>query len=58
MANNIMAQTIKQYIESKQTPNGGYTKATLAQFGVAWPPKKGWKEELIKAQTQNPTINT
>lgn len=38
----------KQEIESKKTKNGGYTKATLAEWGVSWPPKQGWKAKLIK----------
>lgn len=38
----------KEEIMAAQTPNGGWTKETLAKWGVAWPPKKGWKAELIK----------
>ena len=33
-------------IEAAKTPNGGWTRATLNSWGVAWPPKKGWKREL------------
>ena len=50
--------TIEEYIESHQTPNGGYTKATLEKFGVAWPPRKGWKQEIIMAIKQNPNYST
>lgn len=35
-------------IEAQKTENGGWTKDTLAQWGVSWPPKKGWKADLIK----------
>lgn len=38
----------KQQIEACQTPAGGYTRATLARWGVSWPPPKGWKAKLIK----------
>lgn len=34
-------------ILSRQTENGGWTKATLKQWGVPWPPPKGWKNALI-----------
>jgi hypothetical protein len=34
-------------IEARQSPKGGYTKATLASWGVPWPPPSGWKQALI-----------
>lgn len=36
----------KEEIEAARTPNGGWTRETLAQWGVPWPPPKGWKKEL------------
>lgn len=38
----------KEEIESQMTANGGYTKATLAMWGVPFPPPKGWKRKLIE----------
>ena len=38
----------EQEIESARTENGGWTKETLKSWGIAWPPKKGWKKELLK----------
>ncbi|WP_190241465.1 hypothetical protein [Rhizobium sp. N122] len=38
----------EEEIKSQQTENGGWTKQTLAQWGVPWPPPKGWKEALLK----------
>lgn len=35
-------------VEKARTANGGWTKAKLAEFGVPWPPPKGWKRELEK----------
>lgn len=35
-------------IEAKKTPNGGWTKETLAEWGVPWPPVKGWKQRLLE----------
>ena len=37
----------RKEVESKKTANGGYTRDTLAAWGVPWPPPKGWKHKLI-----------
>jgi hypothetical protein len=29
-----------------QTVNGGWTRDTLARWGVPWPPPKGWRRRL------------
>lgn len=52
--------TIEEYLESLKTPKGGYTRETLLTLGVKWPPKKGWKRDIIMAVKQNPkyTNNT
>ncbi|MEU9189424.1 hypothetical protein AB0D14_33765 [Streptomyces sp. NPDC048484] len=34
-------------IEAARTDKGAWTRATLDEWGVAWPPVKGWKDELI-----------
>jgi hypothetical protein len=34
-------------IEAGKTPRGGWTRKQLAQWGVAWPPRPGWKRRLI-----------
>lgn len=33
-------------IEAARTPAGGWTRAQLAEWGVPWPPPKGWRREL------------
>lgn len=38
----------EEEIESQKTDNGGWNRETLAKWGVAWPPKKGWKADLLK----------
>lgn len=43
-----MLRITLEEIEARKTENGGWTKDTLAQWGVPWPPKKGWKADLIK----------
>lgn len=40
-------------IEAARTPAGGWTRETLAGWGIAWPPQKGWKRELIARQEQS-----
>jgi hypothetical protein len=38
-------------IEAAKTPRGGWTREQLAQWGVPWPPPKGWKQRLLRAST-------
>jgi hypothetical protein len=41
----------KKEIESKQTPNGGYAREQLEEWGIPckpWPPLKGWKKRLLR----------
>jgi hypothetical protein len=40
----------KEEIEAAMTAKGGYTRATLAKWGVPWPPVQGWKERLINGE--------
>lgn len=37
----------KEIIMAARTPRGGFTKETLAGWGIAWPPRKGWIDELL-----------
>lgn len=37
----------REEIESAKTPKGGFTKETLAQWGVTWPPQNGWIDQLV-----------
>lgn len=39
-------------IMDKQTERGGWTKETLAEWGISWPPYKGWKKDLIARQAE------
>lgn len=36
-------------IEAAKTRRGGWTRNQLAQWGVPWPPPKGWRRRLIEA---------
>ena len=42
-------------IESAKTPAGGFTRNTLAGWGVPWPPPKSWRKRLLKEECTNPT---
>jgi hypothetical protein len=35
-----------QQIEAAKSPRGAWTKATLAGWGVPWPPPRGWRTAL------------
>lgn len=35
-------------IEAARTPAGGWARETLAEWGVPWPPPKGWKKRLLE----------
>ena len=39
---------IRAIILRSKTKKGGWTRATLEQWDVPWPPPKGWKENLIE----------
>lgn len=38
-------------IRELMTPAGGYTRETLAKYGVPWPPPRGWLKELDRRRT-------
>lgn len=35
-------------IDACKTPAGAWSRATLAEWGVPWPPPKGWRKELTR----------
>jgi hypothetical protein len=39
-----------EQIEAGKSPRGGWTKKTLAAWGVSWPPPKGWRTALRTGQ--------
>ncbi len=36
------------WVQAKATSNGGWTKEQLAEWGIPWPPPKGWKKDLLR----------
>jgi hypothetical protein len=42
-----MSQITEADIEAARSDKGGFTRATLAEWGVPWPPPSGWKKEII-----------
>lgn len=43
-----------QEIEAGRSPSGGWSAATLASWGVPWPPPKGWRQRLLKKEDGPP----
>jgi hypothetical protein len=41
-------------IAARATGAGGWTRATLAEWGVPWPPPKGWRVHLERAYAAQP----
>lgn len=41
-------QKNEKIIMLAMTEDGGFTRETLAGWGVPWPPPKGWKRALIR----------
>ena len=48
-----MKRISEEEIERKKSPKGGWTKAQLAEWGVKWPPPKGWKKRLTGKSTSS-----
>lgn len=42
------AEAIRALILSRRTERGGWTRRQLAALGVAWPPPKGWIDEVAR----------
>lgn len=42
-----MTEITNVEIEAKRTRGGGWTRETLAAWGVPWPPPKGWRNALL-----------
>lgn len=43
-----MRKMTMEDIEAGRSPAGGFTRETLASWGVPWPPTKGWQQRLIQ----------
>jgi hypothetical protein len=41
------ARSNAEIINAARSQRGGWTKETLAGWGVKWPPKHGWRKRLI-----------
>lgn len=43
---NLVRAPMKEEIEAAKSPAGGWSRAQLAEWGVPWPPPKGWRRNL------------
>ncbi|MFC4560581.1 hypothetical protein ACFO4E_01795 [Nocardiopsis mangrovi] len=41
-------------IDAARTPAGGWTREQLAEWGVPWPPPKGWRKRLAAGIPEHP----
>lgn len=39
----------EEILEILNSSRGGYSKEKLSKMGVSWPPRKGWKKQLLRA---------
>jgi hypothetical protein len=39
-------------INAARSPNGGWTRETLAGWGIPWPPPRGWRRKLLRETDQ------
>lgn len=46
-ASRFLGALTEEEIEAARSPAGGWSKATLAGWGVPWPPPKGWRHRLV-----------
>jgi hypothetical protein len=37
-------------IDAQKSEAGGWTMATLAGWGINWPPERGWKRQLLRQE--------
>jgi len=44
----------KEEIYAQRTVNGGWTRDSLAAWGVGWPPPKGWLKALLAEDDEGP----
>jgi hypothetical protein len=44
---DIPLQVSRKEIFAARTPAGGWTRKTLAAWGVSWPPRQGWIDRLV-----------
>lgn len=54
----VPSQKISQReILAARTPAGGWTRAQLAEWGVPWPPPRGWKQKLQIPEPSERTLD-
>lgn len=37
-------------IDAEMTSKGGWTRESLAKWGVSWPPPKGWRKAIVEGR--------
>lgn len=44
-------------VESAKTPRGGFSRESLRQLGVPWPPPKGWRKRITAGEPKAKLVN-
>jgi hypothetical protein len=48
-AKSVLCNGIAEsFISAHQTKAGGFNLKQLAEWGIAWPPKRGWRKSLVR----------
>lgn len=50
----VLARLTLAQIEAAKSPKGGWSRATLHGWGIAWPPANGWKDLLTGGEKPAP----
>jgi hypothetical protein len=50
-----MVRVTAAEIDAAKTERGGWSQATLAKWGVPWPPPRGWRAALIEGKPIDPS---
>lgn len=49
-------QVTDEWLKRCRTASGGYTAEQLRMLGVAWPPRRGWKRQVIGRRLDDRTV--
>jgi hypothetical protein len=50
MALGLKLPPSEEEILAARTPKGAWTQATFASWGIAWPPRAGWRIRLARCR--------
>lgn len=54
MSAGLIRRLTEADIAAARTPRGGWTRDTLAAWGIPWPPPEGWRRKLVGHPIERP----